>query len=405
MSLIIGLSVLLLIIGILEKNRHKKHLDSLPIRINVNGIRGKSTVTRLITAVLVEAGYKTVGKTTGTSARMMYWNTKEETPIKRRLEGPNIREQKMIVEHAAKLGAEVLVSECMAVNPDYQIVFQEQMLQANIGVIVNVLEDHMDVMGPTLNEVAEAFTATIPYNGHLIVNESPYVSYFREIAEKRNTKLIVCDVSRIPEDYLLQFEYMVFPENAALALAVAEALEIDEQTVFRGMLKANPDPGSMTILPIGDKHKPSYLVNGFAANDATSTLNIWKRVEELNYPTNNPIVIMNCRADRVDRTEQFAKDVLPYIKMDALVLIGETTSPIYDEYELGNIKAGRVYDLEGYTTDNITTVLKEYLSNRVIYGVGNIHGAAEPLIEHLEKCKVNSIEEYQDNKIKEYVTT
>lgn len=44
-------------------------------------------------------------------------------------------------------GANAIVSECMAVNPDYQIIFQEELLQANIGVIVNVLEDHMDVMG------------------------------------------------------------------------------------------------------------------------------------------------------------------------------------------------------------------------------------------------------------------
>lgn len=69
------------------------------------------------------------------------------------------------------LGADALVSECMAVNPDYQIVFQEKLLQANIGVIVNVLEDHMDVMGYTLDEVAEAFTATIPHNGHLIISQ------------------------------------------------------------------------------------------------------------------------------------------------------------------------------------------------------------------------------------------
>src|SRR5690606_38076875 len=122
-----------------------------------------------ITGILVEAKLRTVGKTTGTSARMIYWNTDEEKPIKRRPEGPNIREQKMVVKEAAQLKAEALVSECMAVNPDYQIVFQEKMLQANIGVIVNVLEDHMDVMGPTLDEIAEAFTATIPYNGQLVI--------------------------------------------------------------------------------------------------------------------------------------------------------------------------------------------------------------------------------------------
>ena len=37
----------------------------------------------------------------------------------------------------------------MAVNPDYQIVFQEDLVKANIGVIVNVMEDHMDVLADT----------------------------------------------------------------------------------------------------------------------------------------------------------------------------------------------------------------------------------------------------------------
>ena len=44
----------------------------------------------------------------------------------------------------------------MAVNPDYQITFQNDLVKANIGVIVNVMEDHMDVLGPTLKDVAQA---------------------------------------------------------------------------------------------------------------------------------------------------------------------------------------------------------------------------------------------------------
>ena len=45
-----------------------------------------------------------------------------------------------------KQKADSLVNECMAVNPDYQITFQKDLVKANIGVIVNVMEDHMDVL-------------------------------------------------------------------------------------------------------------------------------------------------------------------------------------------------------------------------------------------------------------------
>ncbi|MED3324668.1 poly-gamma-glutamate synthase PgsB [Bacillus thuringiensis] len=379
MMMIIGICTLFLVIyGVVEQILHQKRLDSIPIRVNVNGIRGKSTVTRLITGVVQEAKYKTVGKTTGTSARMIYWFTDEEQPIKRRKEGPNIGEQRRVVKKVADLETEALICECMAVQPDYQIIFQNKMIQANIGVIVNVLEDHMDVMGPTLDEVAEAFTATIPHNGHLVTIESEYLDYFKKVAGERNTKVIVADNSRISEGFLRKFDYMVFPDNASLALAVAEALGIDEETAFRGMLNAHPDPGAMRITRFGDQSNPAFFVNGFAANDASSTLRIWERVESFGYSNLAPIVIMNCRPDRVDRTEQFARDVLPYIKAEVVIAIGDITSPITASYEAGNIPAKEYWDLESWSTNEIMTRMRPYLKNRIVYGVGNIHGAAEP---------------------------
>ena len=50
-----------------------------------------------------------------------------------------------MIDFAQKKRAEALVCECMAVNPEYQRNYQKQMIQANYGVIVNVLEDHMDL--------------------------------------------------------------------------------------------------------------------------------------------------------------------------------------------------------------------------------------------------------------------
>lgn len=389
MFLVLSVSITLLFaLGLAERKRHQKNVEAIPVRVNINGIRGKSTVTRLVTGVLLEAGHETIGKTTGTEASMLYWAEGKEEPIQRRPEGPNIREQKDVVKSTAEYGATALVSECMAVTPDYQEVFQNNMLQANISLIVNVLEDHMEVLGPTLDEVADSFTSSIPYNGSLIVNESPYVPYFKEIAEERNTDVFVCDTSRISEDFLRQFEYMVFPENAALALAVADVLDIDEETAKRGMLKAWADPGAMKVLPMGNPEIPSFFVNGFAANDATSTINIWERVKNLSYPTDMPVFIMNCREDRVDRTEQFAKDVLPHMEMDTLVVIGETISPIIDAYNQGYIRADRLINLERTSTDEIIEALKPYMyENRTIYGMGNIHGAAEPLVERFQEFK------------------
>ena len=60
------------------------------------------------------------------------------------------------------LGAEVLESECMTVNPDYQTIFQEELIKAQYrGYRECIWEDHLDVMGlDDSNEIVDAFTAT-----------------------------------------------------------------------------------------------------------------------------------------------------------------------------------------------------------------------------------------------------
>ena len=196
--IVIGI-VITLYLGIKEKRKNEENINKLNLRINVNGIRGKSTATRLITGVLNEAGYKVVGKTTGTSPRMIYWNNKKEEVIVRNSAGANIKEQVHVIDKAVKVGAEALVCECMAVRPEYQDVYQNDIFKANITVIVNVLEDHLDVMGPTTDEIAMAFSNTIPYNGYLVVDNGPYVKYFTEECKKRNTKIVVADNSKIPD--------------------------------------------------------------------------------------------------------------------------------------------------------------------------------------------------------------
>ena len=69
----ISFSVLLFILlitiglGFLEIYFHNKSIKNIPIRIHVNGIRGKSSVVRLIASGLREANIKTFAKTTGTT--------------------------------------------------------------------------------------------------------------------------------------------------------------------------------------------------------------------------------------------------------------------------------------------------------------------------------------------------
>ncbi|NLB22380.1 MAG: poly-gamma-glutamate synthase PgsB, partial [Clostridium sp.] len=334
---------------------------------------------------LKEAGYKVIGKTTGSAARMIYWDSDVDEIIYRRPEGPNISEQKSVAHKAAKKGADALVSECMAVNPDYQKALQEELVKANLVVIVNVLEDHMDVMGPTLDQIAEGFTNTIPYNGQLIIAQNEYVNYFKRVARRRKTKVYVAEDHLISEAYLRRFNYMVFPQNASLALAVSDALGIDRQTAFRGMLKAHPDPGAAEVLSIPSFGQGVFFINGFAVNDATSTLSMLDRINALGYNTNNATIIMNCRPDRVDRSIQFAEDVLPHMDVKKIIAMGQITQPVVDAYKRGDFMASEFINMEDMPVAEIMKELKRQEPNSVIFSVGNIHGDGEPLLEALEE--------------------
>lgn len=372
-------------LGIVEKKKHSRRLKKIATRININGIRGKSTITRLIYSILREDHYKVIGKTTGTDARMLYWFTPREYPVYRKPQGANIGEQRDIVQKVVKQRADALVNECMAVNPDYQVTFQKDLVKANIGVIVNVMEDHMDVLGPTLKEVAQSFTATIPYKGHLIVMEDEFTSYFANIAKRRKTKLIVVSKDTVPESYLRKFNYLVFPDNVAIALGVAEALGVDREVALQGMLNAPPDSGAVEIKYFNANNTTNVYVNAFAANEPKSSKAILDKVESYNYPYQKRIIVLNCRADRVDRTKMFVDDFIEDVPFDTLICTGKSTQMVT---EVMNCQQNKKYlNYENSDFKDVEEGLYAECENALVFCVGNIHGPGKKIAQFIEGIK------------------
>ena len=148
----------------------KKQRDRIQWRVHVNGIRGKSTVTRYTAAVFREARYHTFGKTTGSAARIIRPDG-EDFDFKRKGYA-NVNEQVKILKGFCRQKAQAIVMECMAVNPVYAKWLEEKVMHSHIGIITNVRYDHPDYMGETLEEIAESLSKTIPENGILITSES-----------------------------------------------------------------------------------------------------------------------------------------------------------------------------------------------------------------------------------------
>ncbi len=380
----VAIFFMLALLLVVEKRRNEKNLKALKVRINVNGIRGKSTATRLITAILWEAGYHAVGKTTGTAARMMFWDTHEEKEIKRKPRGVSIGEQIHVIDQAVRYGADALVCECMAVTPEYQRAYQHDIIKANIVIITNVLEDHLEEMGPTMQQIAEAFASTIPYKGIAIVPDCAYINLFRCVAEQRGSQIFIVNDSDISEEYLAKFDYRLFDHNCAVALTTARALGISDEIAFRGMLKAHPDPGALRFYPLKGEVGEFVLINAFAANEPSSSLEIWN-MARAEYPdfADNALVLMNCRPDRVDRTKQFVRNFFPKISAAILITVGENTREVGKAYKRGKFPGVVAYeDYDGMTADKVLKHIAPLLDKRIVFCVGNIHGiGGEPLLE------------------------
>ena len=71
MFVALALIAFVLLMWSAEAIRLRRGLGAVPIRIHVNGSRGKSSVTRLIAAGLRESGLRILAKTTGSRARLI----------------------------------------------------------------------------------------------------------------------------------------------------------------------------------------------------------------------------------------------------------------------------------------------------------------------------------------------
>lgn len=380
----------LLLLGIREGRHHRRVLRRLPLRISVNGSRGKSTVTRLLTGALAAGGVRTLGKTTGTEARIVQGWDGAEIDVVRRPEGPNIGEQRDIMQRAADARVSAVVAECMAVNPEYQRVFHRYLVDVNLMLITNALEDHLDQMGPTADDVAEVFAESIPRGGIVVVTQGRHVPTYRRIAEERDAALLVANTHLVPEDQVRDFPHLVFSDHLALVYEVTRWLGIPDEVALEGMRWAPADPFATRLLPIGDRANPALLVNAFPANDPESTLGVWDHVRRLGYSEEGLIVIMNCRDDRVSRTTLFAHDVLPRLPIHTLVATGSATRAIGRAVDDGTIEVEEFHDLTDQPAHRLVDLLEDRLSDVVLLGVGNLHGGGVEILDALEGLHVTA---------------
>ncbi|MGO4417737.1 poly-gamma-glutamate synthase PgsB [Streptomyces sp. MCAF7] len=376
-------SAILLVAGVVEQRRHFANLDNIPTRVLVNGIRGKSSITRLCAGALRGGDLVTVAKTTGTAARFIHPDATEE-PVYRKFGIANVVEQIGIVRRAAAYRPDALVIECMAVMPALQEINQSKLIRSTIGVLCNVREDHLAEMGPTLDDVARSLCRSMPEDGICVTAEKERLHILQEEADARNCRLIYADPETVSDEELRGFSWFTFKENVAIALTVAELLGVERKVALQGMYDAPPDPGVLSVERYRtDEGKRLRFANVFAANDPESTLMNINQLLDLGAIHRPLNVVINCRPDRVERNGQMG-EIIPDLDPEHVFVIGHPAKSAIDAIPASY--RSRAVDLGGDRRDPeefMAQMLGMLGPNSSLVAIGNIHGQGEVLLEHL----------------------
>jgi len=241
---------------VLRAARHR-----LRLVIHVNGTRGKSTVTRMIHALLLEAGYRAWGKTTGTEPRLLLPDGGER--LIRRLGPANVREQRNMLLRAVRGGSDALVFECNAVRPELQLV-SSAFLDPDLLVITNARLDHGAEQGDA-ESAARSFAATIPIGKALASSDTVHRALWEAEAAKNFARFVFVD----PREGAGCGD---MPENVACAFAVADWLGLSRDRAARAIGRYRPDPGAFSVhcwtVSPGQR---VWFADALAANDPESS--------------------------------------------------------------------------------------------------------------------------------------
>ena len=381
MKLVLFLLAVLLLLGLWEMARHIRHRRRIPLRVHVNGSRGKSSVARLIGAGLRAGGLRVVAKTTGSAAAFVHVDG-TESPIRRR-GGPNIREQLGVFRQAAGEECDALVIECMAVRPDLQKACEHSIVRATHGVITNVRPDHLEVMGPTMDDVAISLAGTVPKGAKLFTAEDAYADYLAERARKSGSSCRHATADEVGEEEMAGFGYIEFADNVALALAVCEDAGIDRRTALEGMWRVTPDVGALTRWEYEEDGKRVGFINAFAVNDPVSYVKVWERLGLLADPE-RVVVLMNVRGDRQRRSKDLAPLLGRELPAARYVLVGEETAVFADLARREGISKSQIADCSRLAAPDLWGQLAQWTpEGGVVVGIGNIAGIGSRLLDHL----------------------
>lgn len=373
---------------IIQTANHDARLEKIPIRVHVNGIRGKSTIVRYLAAAFREGGIETLAKTTGSAARLILPDGSEQ-PISR-MGAPTIIEQIDVLRQAAGPSTQAIVFECMALRTEYQRVSEERMIRSTDGVIANIRRDHVEQLGTSLPEIAHSLSNTAPARAPLFTAEqdSTLLDILARHAEEEGGWLVPVTGDSLSKEDLRGFSPLSFPGNIAIALEIAVRHGVAREVALRGMRNSTPDPGASKIHRHDAGGRDLYWINLFGVNDVDSAEVNIARIADWIGDRGEIVFVLNNREDREHRTLEFAEMAARNDVAAKLFLTGENLVPLREAImkkgarnEVETLDVSEAFD-PAELSDLVATAEGDAI---ILVGLANIHtGDALRLMDSLE---------------------
>jgi poly-gamma-glutamate synthase PgsB/CapB len=367
-----------------EAVRLRRWQEAIPVRIAVTGTRGKSSVVRMLAAVLREDGWRVLAKSTGTEAALILPDGSER-PIRRRGR-PSILEQVGVVGLGARLGVDAIVVEVMSLHAENHTVETQRILRPHMVLATNFRVDHVEAHGGTKAGVARVLALDVPAGARVLVPEDECEEAFARRVEQKGAALdrIAAGVEGG------RGRHGGLRSDSQLVRAAAEALGVDGESLERGLRDVLLDSGAFRLWRY-PRPKPAcdwLVVNAFAANDPQSTFEALDALGLAAGPgeaesDERPVGLLSLRRDRGDRSLLWGKA----LRAGAL----SRFSRLYIHGFHARALRRMLRDFDGPRVDVLPSlgpgrVMQRIMGGEggsgVVFGFGNMGGLGEKMVRH-----------------------
>ncbi|MCA9734475.1 MAG: hypothetical protein H6696_20335 [Deferribacteres bacterium] len=277
-----------------------KALKKIPIRILVNGTRGKSSSVKILYQIFRKNGKIVCAKTTGDEPKLYFHEGSEH--VIHRSAPAGIFENIRHLRRMAKLQPEAIILECNALQAETQRILASSIFKPNYVLITNILPDHQEIMGNNLIENTRVLRECIPDSATIIT--IPTVAKLLHESCQNSFRLLVAN-SKAPSDRYENIPESIIAEHWSLIQTMCRHVSIEEDLCKEVFHQFWREANARICLTFPEKN--TELCDLFSANDVESTHRfVQHALEHTQTQEKELIFLLNCREDRPLRTQQFS---------------------------------------------------------------------------------------------------